>query len=91
MRGKYIIFEDENGMKYPVIFPDYVPHDIVSIYNAKPASAGEFLTREEDDTSPRAIFLKRTVFYCRGKSISLGKSSREEDSKDLTNYFREDQ
>lgn len=38
---KYVIFEQEKtGLKMPVIFPDHVTHNAITIEGAQPVSAG---------------------------------------------------
>lgn len=70
---KYIIIRD-SGIELPVIFDEIIKHD--SFAELNPISAG-FVTFEKD-------LLGNTVAVASGKSISLKKNSRPEDSQIIT-------
>jgi hypothetical protein len=70
---KYIIIRD-SGLELPVIFDEIIKHD--SFAELNPISAG-FVTLEKD-------LLGNTVAVASGKSISLKKNSRPEDSQIIT-------
>lgn len=70
---KYIIIRD-SGIELPVIFDEIIKHD--SLAELNPISAG-FVTFEKD-------LLGNTVAIASGKSISLNKNSRPEDSQIIT-------
>jgi hypothetical protein len=73
---KYIIIRD-SGLELPVIFDEIIKHDRFAELN--PISAG-FVTFEKD-------LLGNTVAIASGKSISLNKNSRPEDSQIITESF----
>lgn len=70
---KYIIIRD-SGLELPVIFDEIIRHDRFA--ELCPISAG-FVTFEKD-------LLGNTVAIASGKSISLNKNSRPEDSQIIT-------
>lgn len=70
---KYVIIRD-SGLELPVIFDEIIKHD--SFAELNPISAG-FVTFEKD-------LLGNTVAVASGKSISLKKNSRPEDSQIIT-------
>lgn len=42
---KYVVFEEPNGARFPVLFGDQVTHASVALEGAKPISAGEFMLK----------------------------------------------
>lgn len=70
---KYVIIRD-SGIELPIIFNEIIKHDTFA--NLNPISAG-FVTFEKD-------LLGNIVAVASGKSISLNKNSRPEDSAIIT-------
>jgi len=76
MRGKYIIFEDPNGLEYPVLLPrveHWVNHNQIP-GPGKPVAAGFFTIDGED-------------IFCTGKSTSLNLSNRGDVDTNLIKKF----
>ncbi len=76
---KYVINE-RSGLETPVIFPEYVQHDVYG--NANSISAG-FVEFEigQDECGKECV-----VPVCYGKSISLGKVSRGQVDSDCIKF-----
>lgn len=70
---KYIIFENKNKLKMPVIFPDHITHNQVRIEGAEPVSAG-YCGFEVDGE----------VVVSSSPSTSLNLSPKKEDAELLT-------
>ena len=66
---KYIIVETPDGFDTPIIFPDWISHNEMKVkIPGKVVSAG-FITKDDSGN-----------LVCSGHSVTLGISSREEDS-----------
>ena len=73
---KYIIFEDFSGKQTPILFPERILHEELreQVPYAKVLSAGY-------------VHLKEQGFVCQGKVRELGVSSRDEDSRIISESF----
>ena len=76
---KYIIFEDFSGKQTPILFPERILHEELreQIPYAKVLSAG-------------FVHLTGQGFVCRGKVRELGVSSRDEDSRIISQSFADE-
>lgn len=57
---KYILFQDQTGARWPVLFPDHICHDQVKVDSCKPVSAG-FVDPHTGEPHGKSESLKLTI------------------------------